>query len=93
MHPVRLGPPAAGARRVLSQHADQSITSIIAEDGPHDGAIVTIAGMITSLSRRIAKASGNAYARAEIEDLGGSVEVMFFGQVYGPIASVLVQRT
>ncbi|MFC9353889.1 DNA polymerase III subunit alpha [Arthrobacter sp. NPDC057013] len=83
--------PLQGLEGILSQHADQSITSIIAEDGPHDGAIVTIAGMITSLSRRIAKASGNAYARAEIEDLGGSMEVMFFGQVYGPIASVLAE--
>jgi DNA polymerase III subunit alpha len=83
--------PLQGLEGVLSQHADQSITSIIAEDGPHDGAIITIAGMITSLSRRIAKASGNAYARAEIEDLGGSMEVMFFGQVYGPIASVLAE--
>jgi DNA polymerase-3 subunit alpha len=83
--------PLQGLEGVLSQHAEQSITSIIAEDGPHDGAIVTIAGMITSLSRRIAKASGNAYARAEIEDLGGSMEVMFFGQVYGPIASVLAE--
>ncbi|WP_087874085.1 DNA polymerase III subunit alpha, partial [Arthrobacter globiformis] len=83
--------PLQGLEGVLSQHADQSITSIIAEDGPQDGAIVTIAGMITSLSRRIAKASGNAYARAEIEDLGGSMEVMFFGQVYGPIASVLAE--
>ena len=83
--------PLQGLEGLLSQHADQSITSIIAEDGPHDGAIVTIAGMITSLSRRIAKASGNAYARAEIEDLGGSMEVMFFGQVYGPIASVLAE--
>jgi DNA polymerase-3 subunit alpha len=83
--------PLQGLEGLLSQHADQSITSIIAEDGPHDGAIVTISGMITSLSRRIAKASGNAYARAEIEDLGGSIEVMFFGQVYGPIASVLAE--
>lgn len=83
--------PLQGLEGVLSQHAEQSITSIIAEDGPHDGAIVTIAGMITSLSRRIAKASGNAYARAEIEDLGASMEVMFFGQVYGPIASVLAE--
>ncbi len=83
--------PLQGLEGLLSQHADQSITSIIAEDGPHDGAIVTIAGMITSLSRRIAKASGNAYARAEVEDLGGSMEVMFFGQVYGPIASVLAE--
>ncbi|MCO4276226.1 DNA polymerase III subunit alpha [Pseudarthrobacter sp. HLT3-5] len=83
--------PLQGLEGLLSQHADQSITSIIGEDGPHDGAIVTISGMITSLSRRIAKASGNAYARAEIEDLGGSMEVMFFGQVYGPIASVLAE--
>ncbi|RAX46688.1 DNA polymerase III subunit alpha [Arthrobacter sp. AQ5-06] len=83
--------PLQGLEGLLSQHADQSITSIIGEDGPHDGAIITISGMITSLSRRIAKASGNAYARAEIEDLGGSMEVMFFGQVYGPIASVLAE--
>ena len=40
--------PLQGLEGLLSQHADQSITSIIAEDGPHDGAIVTIAGMITS---------------------------------------------
>ncbi|WP_248761651.1 DNA polymerase III subunit alpha [Pseudarthrobacter sp. SSS035] len=83
--------PLQGLEGLLSQHADKSITSIIGEDGPHDGAIITISGMITSLSRRIAKASGNAYARAEIEDLGGSMEVMFFGQVYGPIASVLAE--
>jgi DNA polymerase-3 subunit alpha len=83
--------PLQGLEGVLSQHADQSITSLIGEEGPADGSIVTIAGMITSLSRRIAKASGNAYARAEVEDLGGSIEVMFFGQVYGPIASVLAE--
>ena len=83
--------PLQGLEGLLSQHADQTITSVIGEDGPNDGAIITIAGMITSLSRRIAKASGNAYARAEIEDLGGSMEVMFFGQVYGPIASVLAE--
>ncbi|MBT1002139.1 DNA polymerase III subunit alpha [Paenarthrobacter sp. DKR-5] len=83
--------PLQGLEGVLSQHADSSITQIIGEEGPPDGAIVTIAGMITSLSRRIAKNSGNAYARAEIEDLGGSMEVMFFGQVYGPISTVLAE--
>jgi DNA polymerase-3 subunit alpha len=76
---------------VLEEHADHAIAQVISDDGPQDGAIVTIAGMITSLSRRIAKSSGNAYARAEIEDLGASVEVMFFGQVYGPIASILAE--
>ncbi|WP_045076779.1 DNA polymerase III subunit alpha [Psychromicrobium lacuslunae] len=83
--------PLRGLEGVLSQHAEHTVTHLMGEDGPGDGAIVTIAGMITSLSRRIAKASGNAYARAEVEDLGGSMEVMFFGQVYGPIASVLAE--
>ncbi|GAB5080255.1 DNA polymerase III subunit alpha [Arthrobacter sp. AD-310] len=83
--------PLQGLEGLLSQHAEMSITSVLGEDGPQDGAIITIAGMITSLSRRIAKASGNAYARAEVEDLGGSMEVMFFGQVYSPIASVLAE--
>lgn len=83
--------PLQGLEGLLAQHAEMSITTILGEDGPQDGAIITIAGMITSLSRRIAKASGNAYARAEVEDLGGSIEVMFFGQVYGPIASVLAE--
>ncbi|EMY34227.1 DNA polymerase III subunit alpha [Arthrobacter crystallopoietes BAB-32] len=83
--------PLQGLDGLLSQHADMSITSVISEEGPPDGSIVTIAGMITSLQRRIAKNSGNAYARAEIEDLGGSMEVMFFGQVYGPISSILAE--
>lgn len=83
--------PLQGLDGILSQHADLSITSVISEEGPADGAIVTIAGMITSLQRRIAKNSGNAYARAEVEDLGGSMEVMFFGQAYAPIATVLAE--
>jgi DNA polymerase III subunit alpha len=83
--------PLQGLEGLLSQHADLTITSVIGEEGPADGAIVTIAGMITSLQRRIAKNSGNAYARAEVEDLGGSMEVMFFGQVYGPISTILAE--
>ncbi|CEA07844.1 DNA polymerase III subunit alpha [Arthrobacter saudimassiliensis] len=83
--------PLQGLEGVLSQHADAAITRIISEEGPADGSIVTIAGMITSLQRRIAKNSGNAYARCEIEDLGGSMEVMFFGQAYAPIATVLAE--
>ncbi len=83
--------PLQGLEGILGQHADSPIPSIIGEEGPADGAIVTIAGMITSLQRRIAKNSGNAYARAEIEDLAGSMEVMFFGQVYGPISGVLAE--
>lgn len=82
--------PLQGKERVLSQHADRSIVSVMSEDGPPDGAIVTICGMITSLDRRVAK-SGNPYARAEVEDLVGSLEVMFFGKTYQAVSMVLAQ--
>ncbi len=81
--------PLQGLERVLAQHADRSITSLISEDGPPDGTIVTIAGMITGLQRRIAKTSGNPYARLEVEDLAGTIEVMFFGKAYQPVSTVL----
>ena len=48
-------------------------------------------GMITSVQRKVAKTSGNAYARIELEDRTGSMEVMFFGKVYAPIASLLAE--
>ncbi|MFB0833363.1 DNA polymerase III subunit alpha [Arthrobacter halodurans] len=83
--------PLQGLGGLLDQHAELSITQVLSEDGPADGHQVKIAGMITSLQRRIAKNSGNAYAKCEIEDLGGSMEVMFFGQVYGPIATLLAE--
>src|SRR5699024_7628562 len=60
-------------------------------EGPSDGAFVTISGLITSLERRVAKTSGNPYARAEVEDLGASIDVMFFGRVYEPISSVIAE--
>lgn len=47
--------------------------------------------MITTLQRRIAKSSGNPYARVEVEDLAGSIEVMFFGKAYQPISTVLAE--
>lgn len=83
--------PLQGLESVLSQYADHTITQILDEDGPADGAQVTIAGLINTLERRIAKNSGNAYARTEVEDLNGSMDVMFFGQVYAPIATVLAE--
>ncbi|MEU3332454.1 DNA polymerase III subunit alpha [Glutamicibacter creatinolyticus] len=83
--------PLQGLGQALDQYADMSITHVISDDGPSDGHIISIAGMITGLQRRIAKKSGNPYARCELEDLSGSMEVMFFGQAYQPIAEVLAE--
>jgi len=83
--------PLAGLDDVLASHADMPVNRVVADEGPADGHSVTIAGMISGLQRRVAKSSGNPYARCEIEDLSGSMEVMFFGQVYQPIATLLAE--
>ena len=82
--------PLSGMERTLAAHAERSVPSILSEDGPADGATVTVCGMITSLQRKVAK-SGNPYARAEIEDLAGSIEVMFFGKTYQAVSMVLAE--
>lgn len=81
--------PLQGLGSALDQYADMPVTSVLSDEGPADGHVISIAGMISGLQRRIAKKSGNPYARSEIEDLSGSMEVMFFGQAYQPIAEIL----
>ena len=84
--------PLRGLDQALGEHSDTSVQQLLSEEGgKQDGAIVTVAGMITSVQRRIAKSSGNAYARIELEDRTGSIEIMFFGKVYAPIAGVLAE--
>nr|WP_272878897.1 DNA polymerase III subunit alpha [Rothia nasimurium] len=84
--------PLRGLEDALDALSDSTIQGLVSEDSVKpDGAIVTVAGMITSVSRRIAKNSGNPYARLEIEDRTGSMEVMFFGRAYEPIAGVLAE--
>lgn len=83
--------PLRGLDDVLGQLADSTVQSLLDEDGKPDGAMVTVAGMLTSVQRKIAKNSGNAYARVELEDRTGSMEIMFFGRVYEPISGVLAE--
>lgn len=82
--------PLRGLEDQLDALSDSSVQGLLSEDSHKpDGAVVTVAGMITSVSRRVAKSSGNPYARIELEDRTGSIEVMFFGRAYEPIAPVL----
>lgn len=83
--------PLRGLDEILNQFSDSSVQSLLDEDGKPDGSVVTVAGMLTSVQRKVAKSSGNAYARVELEDRTGSMEIMFFGKVYAPIASVLAE--
>ncbi|MGI8882425.1 MAG: DNA polymerase III subunit alpha [Jatrophihabitans sp.] len=71
--------PLFGLEHVLANAADVSIADLSA-DG-QDGGWVTIAGIVSSVARKITKA-GAPWAQAQVEDLSGAVEVLFFPKTY-----------
>jgi DNA polymerase-3 subunit alpha len=81
--------PLFGLEHLLAGTADQSIASLFAEasDEPR---LVTIAGIISSVNRRVTKA-GAPWASAVIEDLDGSIEVMFFPATYAQVALTIAE--
>src|SRR6266498_2641752 len=72
--------PLLGVEHVLAAHADMSIATLISE-GTTDGQSLTLAGILSSVSRRVTKA-GAPWAQAVLEDLEGSVEVPFCPATY-----------
>ncbi|MFE7802999.1 DNA polymerase III subunit alpha [Nocardia sp. NPDC057440] len=74
------GHPLNGVEHVLAAQADTQIPAIL-EGDIKDGAQVTIGGILASVNRRINK-NGLAWASAQLEDLTGGIEVLFFPQSY-----------
>ena len=83
--------PLLGIEHILAQLADTEI-SALREDEENTPQNVTIAGLITSLNRKTTK-NGNLWAIATVEDLGGSIEVMFFPQTYQTVSTMLAPDT
>jgi len=76
--------PLLGVEHILSAAADMPISALSGEDGTApvaDGQVVTLAGILSGVQRRITK-QGRAWASATLEDLAGSVEVLFFPNTY-----------
>src|SRR5450830_933138 len=82
--------PLSGLEHVLSAAADVSIATLLADDARPDGSTVVVAGLITSLQRKMSK-QGNPWAAVTIEDMEGSVEIMFFGETYLAYSTVLAE--
>ncbi len=82
--------PLSGLEHVLTQSSDLSIATLVADEARPDGSTVTIAGLITGLQRKMSK-QGNPWAAVTIEDLDGSVEVMFFGETYLAYSAMLAE--
>ncbi|WP_068276042.1 DNA polymerase III subunit alpha [Aldersonia kunmingensis] len=74
------GHPLNGVEHVLAAQADTQIPSIL-EGDVKDGAQVVVGGILASVNRRINK-NGLAWASAQLEDLTGGIEVLFFPQSY-----------
>ncbi|MGL4172792.1 MAG: DNA polymerase III subunit alpha [Actinomycetota bacterium] len=82
--------PLAGVEHVLAQAADCSIASLLTDESSPDGAAVTLAGMISSLTRKMTK-NGQPWAIVQLEDLEGSIEVLFFPQAYATVSTMLAE--
>lgn len=82
--------PLAGLEVSLAREAELTIAELLASDR-EDGESVTIAGLVTAISHRVARNSGNPYAQVTIEDFGGEVSVMFLGKTYKNYQSDLVE--
>jgi DNA polymerase-3 subunit alpha len=76
--------PLRGVEHVLAAAADHTIPALL-EEGPDgsvaDGRVVTCAGILSGVQRRVTK-QGKAWAQAQLEDLAGGVEVLFFPNTY-----------
>ncbi|WP_265444340.1 DNA polymerase III subunit alpha [Flexivirga meconopsidis] len=84
--------PLFGIERILAQHADIGINKLHGDDHPPEGAMVTIAGLITGLQLKRNK-RGELWAIATVEDLEGSVEVLFFAKTYMTVSTMLSPDT
>jgi DNA polymerase III subunit alpha len=82
--------PLSGLEHVLARAADTSIAALVNDESRPDGSTLTVAGLLTSVQRKMSK-NGNPWAAVTIEDLEGSVEVMFFGETYLAYSTILAE--
>ncbi|QFG68152.1 DNA polymerase III subunit alpha [Ornithinimicrobium pratense] len=84
--------PLNGIEHILSQHASASILEMVADEGVKDGDFVTVAGLLTNLQLKRTK-NGDPYARVTVEDLAGSLDVVFWPKTYMTISTMLAEDT
>ncbi len=74
------GHPLNGIAHLLTAQVDTQIPAILAGDVANDTQ-VKVGGILASVNRRVNK-NGMPWASAQIEDLTGGIEVLFFPQTY-----------
>src|SRR5690554_928526 len=83
--------PLSGLEHLLSQSSDVTVANLAADEPQRaEGSQVSLAGLISTVDRRYSKA-GKPWAKISLEDMTGSVEVLFFGEVYQTYSSMLIE--
>jgi DNA polymerase-3 subunit alpha len=82
------GHPLDHAEATLRANRRQEIAEVLGEDS-EDRAPVVLPGLIAGVVRKVTK-KGDTWAIVTLEDLTGSVEVLFFSQKYQSVAHLLV---
>ncbi|MCS6712415.1 DNA polymerase III subunit alpha [Brachybacterium sp. EF45031] len=80
--------PLQGLEHVIAQNSTTTISALADDGAVEDGAMVTIAGLITSLARKTTK-KGDLWAIATVEDLEGSIDCLLFPSTYQTVATEL----
>ena len=73
--------PLAGQEALLMKNSDMG-TIALKESDIKDGETVTVAGLITQVQHKVARASGNPYGQVTLEDFSGEISIMFMGKTY-----------
>ncbi len=81
--------PLLGVEHVLKASAEVSIADL-QTDVVKDGERVVVAGILSGVTRRMTK-DGKPWAQVVLEDLEGSVEVLFFPQSYAQVGLQIVE--
>jgi len=81
--------PLLGVEHILRSNTDMSISALLDDGGAQEG-FVTIGGLITGISRKVSR-QGSSWAIVTVEDLEGSLEVLFFANTYNQYALTLIE--
>ncbi len=79
------GHPLDGVAHLLANQVDTQLPAILDGDVAHD-AQVQVGGILAAVNRRVNK-NGLPWASAQLEDLTGGIEVLFFPQTYSVYGS------
>ena len=79
--------PLLGIEHLLNRFSDTQMAEI-SHGSKNDGDIVTVAGLVTNIQRKVTKQGAN-WAIVTLEDLAGAVDLMVFSQTYANVANLI----